>query len=525
MESLIRFLRQCDESLTSTFDTAFVAANNPWRHLGALAVLCFAIAVTSGCVAFILYDTSVSGAYQSGRRLQQDPMLLGRLLRGLHRYAADAFMLLSLLHLLREFARGHFRGIRWFSWLTGIPLVWLLWIAGITGLWLLWDERALFSITATAEWMHALPLTADLLARNFLSAGALSDRFFSLIMFVHIGVPLLLAGGVWIHLQRLSTVRFWPPKSLALACVLTFSLLALLLPAESLGPADTGNIPATLSLDWYFQFPHPLVIGLSAPAMWLLAAALTLLLAVMPLSRPRTSAPPNAAQVDLANCNGCARCVADCPFGAVVMVARSDHRKHAREASVRADLCAACGICVGACPSATPFRRIEDLQSGIELPALPISALRSQLQRHLEAPTAEPKVVVFACRQAARLDHIADASTAVIQLECAAMLPPSFIEYAKRLGAGGIVIAGCREADCEYRLGDRWLRERFDAVREPRLRQALPQEPIALSWAGNDVAKIRRELDGLRARIKRGAMSVSETNAETPAFNEEPDHG
>lgn len=525
METSPFFLRQLDESLTSTFDHAFAPANNPWRHLGALAVLCFTIAVTSGCAAFALYDTSVSGAYQSGRRLQLDPMLMGRLLRGLHRYAADGFMLLSLLHLLRELARGHFRGVRWFSWLTGIPLVWLLWVAGITGLWLLWDERALYSVTAMAEWMHALPLAADLLARNFLTAEALSDRFFSLIMFVHIGVPLLLVGGVWIHLQRLSTIRFWPPRSLTQASIAMFALLALAMPAESLGPANTGNIPATLSLDWYFQFPHALVNGLSAPITWLLAAGLTAALAAMPLWRPRTRDLIRAAQVDLANCNGCARCAADCPFGAVAMVARSDQRRHARQASVRADLCAACGICVGACPSSTPFRRIEELQSGIELPALPIAALRSQLQQRLGALTSAPRVVVFSCRQANSLDHLADPATAVMQLECAAMLPPTFIDYAKRLGADGIVIAGCREADCEYRLGDRWLRERFDGVREPRLRQTFPRALIALEWAGQDDARVRKAIDRLRMLAKRNAAPVSATDPDATASNEESHHG
>lgn len=70
MSTLIRFLRDADENLTGTFDRAFAPANNPWRHLGALAFLCLVIAVASGIVAYALYDTSVSGAYESGRLLQ-----------------------------------------------------------------------------------------------------------------------------------------------------------------------------------------------------------------------------------------------------------------------------------------------------------------------------------------------------------------------------------------------------------------------------------------------------------------------
>lgn len=519
---LLLALRQADETLTASFDCAFAAEHNPWRHLGALAILCLTISVVTGIVAFALYDTSVSGAYQSGLRLQQDPLLLGRLLRGLHRYAADAFMLLTILHLLREAARGHFAGVRWFSWLTGIPLIWMLWIAGITGLWLLWDQRALFSVTATAEWLQALPLSSDLLARNFLTSIALSDRFFSLIMFMHIGVPLLLIGGVWIHVQRLSKVRFWPPRALVAGSLAMFVLLALVVPAESLGRADTSHVAATLSLDWFFLFPHPLVGELSAGAGWLLAGGLTVLLAALPLlPRKPDTMPLRAAQVDLANCNGCSRCAADCPFDAVVMIARTDQRNHPRQASVIEDRCAACGICVGACPSSTPFRSIEDMVSGIELPATPVADLRRQLQTRLGALTVSPKIMLFSCRQAADLSGIEDHATAVMPLECAAMLPPSFIEYALRLGADGALVSGCRAADCEYRLGDRLVRHRFDGVREPRLRAAAPRERIAMAWTGNDAERTRQAVLALRAKV---AMLARPPDTYPESLQEEMQH-
>jgi len=297
MRALLRVLRGTDEFLTLGFDRAFPTAANPWRHLGALAFLCLAIAIATGTIAYALYDTSVSGAYESGRRLQQDPLLLGRLLRGLHRYSADACLLLTVLHLLREAVHGHFLGVRRLSWLTGIPMAWLLWVAGLTGLWLLWDARALYSIAATAEWLQALPLAAELLARDFLTQGALSDRFFSLIMFIHIGVPLLLLGTMWVHVQRMAHARIWPPRTLIFGSLAMFALLALAVPAESLGPARPGHVAATLSLDWFFLFPHPLADASSAQTVWLLAAALTLALALLPLApAPQPAGPAESAR-------------------------------------------------------------------------------------------------------------------------------------------------------------------------------------------------------------------------------------
>ena len=522
MSDLLAALRNGDEKITGYFDAAFAPINNPWRHLGALAFLCLLISVCSGTIAFALYDTSVTGAYESGRSLQLDPLLLGRLLRGMHRYAADAFMFLSLLHLLREALRGHYRGVRWFSWISGIPLLWLLWIAGITGFWLLWDERALYSLTATAEWLQALPISSDLLVRNFLTREALSDRFFSLIVFMHIGVPLFLLAGVWIHVQRVSQVRIWPPRSVTVSSLAMFALLALLLPAESLGPANTGQMANSLSLDWFYLFVHPLVDLLSAQGAWSLLFVATVLLSVLPFMPLRatssSSTVSQSAVVDLANCNGCSRCAADCPFGAVIMVARTDHLNHRQQAFVITDQCIACGICVGSCPSSTPFRRIEEIVSGIELPSAPVVALRKQLQQHMAALTGTSRIMLFSCGQTADWRSLADSSTAVLQLECAGMLPPSFIEYAFRLGADGVVVSGCRESDCEFRLGDKWVQDRMSGSREPRLRAAAPRERIAVVWAGNQRQQVMQAIASLRPNAQ--TLSTTSSSPTIATFDE-----
>ena len=82
-------------------------------------------------------------------------------------------------------------------------------------------------------------------------------------------------------------------------------------------------------------------------------------------------------------CNGCARCFADCPYAAVTMQSRSDGKNLPREAVVDSDLCAGCGICAGACPSSTPFRSVVALATGIDMPKAPIDALRAELEAAL----------------------------------------------------------------------------------------------------------------------------------------------
>ncbi|HEX4857448.1 MAG TPA: hydrogenase iron-sulfur subunit [Usitatibacteraceae bacterium] len=494
--SIESLLRAADARCTHAFDRAFAPRDNPWRHLGGLAFLALCTAVVSGVVCYALFDTSVDGAYRSGVRLQEDIWMAGRLLRGLHRYAADAFMLLTLLHLLREWAHGHFAGVRWFSWLTGIPLIILLWISGMTGLWLLWDERALFSLSATAEWLQALPLMPDELGRNFLTPEGLNDRFFSLLIFVHIGIALLLLAGLWVHVQRLSLPRLWPPRFLVVGTLCALSALALLHPASSLAPASFHQQPAVLSLDWFYQFVHPLAESATPGWAWAMVIAAITTLCLLPASaRPPMPVP---ARVTLENCNGCRRCAADCPFDAIRMVPRTDRRSHVLQAAVLADRCASCGICVGACPSSTPFRRIDDLVSGIELPGAPLETMRERVR----SAAAEPGefAIVFRCSAFAQDLGIRKVRVVWIDVPCVAMVPPAFVEFALRLGAAGIIVAGCTQGGCEYRLGDRWMQERFQGVREPGLRTTVERDRVALISCGADSTPIARALLALPRR-------------------------
>jgi len=65
------------------------------------------------------------------------------------------------------------------------------------------------------------------------------------------------------------------------------------------------------------------------------------------------------------------------------------------------------------------------------------------------------------------------------------MLPPSFVEYALRNGADGVLVTGCADGACDYRFGQRWLEERFAGTREPHLRANVPRERLRVVWAGN----------------------------------------
>lgn len=479
------------------FDAAFGSALNPLRHLGAIGFLLFWLLALSGIYLYAVLDTSAEGAYRSIDRLSREQWYLGGLLRSLHRYAADAFVVVMGLHLLREWLFGHYSGFRRFSWLTGVPLLAFAFVSAVGGFWLNWDQLGQFSAIATAELLDALPIFGSPLTRNFLSTAAVSDRLFSLFVFVHLGVPLLLVFGLWFHIQRISRAAVFPPRRLAVGCVAALLALALVQPVMSHAPADLSIVPGALALDWLLLFIHPLAYASSASLVWGLMSAALLLLFALPFVPQRAARVP-VAVVDPANCNGCRRCFDDCPYAAVTMVPHPNQRMGRQMALVNADLCASCGICAGACPSSTPFRSVAELRTGIDMPSAPIDALRKQLQAALGGA---PKLVVFGCDRGARVATLAAPDVATFSLMCIGMLPPSFVEYALRDGATGVLVSGCREGGCEFRLGQRWTEERLDGSREPHLRDSVPRNQIATAWAdAGDEAILRATLEQLRHR-------------------------
>jgi len=491
------------------FDMAFGSALNPLRHLGTIGFLALWLLAASGVLLYALYDTSVDGAWLSVEGLAHLPMGLGRLLRGLHRYAADLLMLGVSLHVLREWLHGHEHGARRFHWLTGVPLLVFCSMSAIGGFWLTWDRLGQYSALSTAEWLDALPLLASPLARNFLSHASFNDRMFSLFIFVHVGLPLLLLFGLWFHIQRLAHVAMLPPRRLAFGVILALALLALARPVLSHAPAALDQVPAQLRLDWLLLWLHPLTDATSPGFTLALAGAAVLVLLALPFL-PRTPRPA-VAVVDPKNCSGCTWCSADCPYAAITMAPHPDHPGHLL-AQVDADLCTSCGICAGACPSSTPFRAGQRLVTGIDMPQLPIDALRRRLHAGLATSKEERPIVMFSCRHGASDAHLRGASPRgagprgadlhVIELLCAGQLPPSFIEYAMRHGAAGVLVAACREGGCEFRLGERWMAQRLMRQRMPQLRIHASAVPLQLAFAGpGEEPLLDQALHGLRERI------------------------
>jgi len=289
---LQRALRAMFMAAEAVFNRAFGDRLNPLYHLGSISFYLFWVVGATGVVLYAFFDTSVSGAWRSVQAITEGGFGLGSAIRTAHRHATDAMLLTMLLHLVRHFAFDHLRGFRWFSWVTGVVLLWLAYIAGANGYMLPWDRMAQFVTQTSFEWLDWLPGFGGTLIRNFIAPEHVNDRLFSLLVFIHIGVPLGMLLLLWVHVQRVPKATTQPPRPIALALLVMLVVLAILAPVASDKPADLHTAPVTLALDWFVLPIFTLVHQWSPRTVWWLVGGATLVLLVLPWLPPRRAGRP-----------------------------------------------------------------------------------------------------------------------------------------------------------------------------------------------------------------------------------------
>ncbi len=282
--------RWCFMRVEALFNLAFGERLNPLYYLGAISTWMFWIVVASGLYLYAFFDTGINEAYASVERLTTGQRYLGGILRSLHRYASDGMVLTMLLHLTRHFVFDRYRGFRWFSWVSGVMLLWMVYIAGINGYMLPWDRLSQFITIGTAEWLDWLPFFQGSLVRNFIFTENFNDRLFSLLAFIHIGVPLGVLALLWIHVQRVPQAKTTPPRPILVMVTLALVVLALARPAVSQAPADLSKAVTEIALDWFYLPAFALLYRSSPAELWLLLGGATLLFVSLPWLPPKRAA-------------------------------------------------------------------------------------------------------------------------------------------------------------------------------------------------------------------------------------------
>ena len=452
---------------------------NPFYHTGTLAVFLLIVVAVTGLYLTIFYVVPGLGttvAYDAVAALDNHWLGLGRIMRGVHRYASGAAVIATLLHALRTLFQDRFRGARWLAWITGMLLLGAVWFEGLTGYWLPWDARAQLILDTVIRAATTFPSVGIPFTLTFLTNEATQQAwlFFLLLLFVHIALFTVLGAFYWFHVLRLSRAKFLPPRFFMWAFGVLLVAAALIWPARSALEADLSRLPGKLTFDPFFLFYLPATLRVNPVYFWSATLIVFGLVTAIPwLFRGPAQRQPGKVVIDKDLCTGCTKCAEDCPYNAIVMLPRTDGRPHKLIAIENPNLCVSCGICVGSCDGMAV--------SLTDLPAMAYYQAVLARVRSARAAAGEPLKVVFTCERhgahGARTYAHQEGGAAtvtkseVITMPCVGVLHPNVVGQALDAGAVEVLVVGCPADDCAQREGNKWLDARLNRTRAPRLKR------------------------------------------------------
>jgi ferredoxin len=354
-------------SLDEWINRIYPADFNPLYYTGGLSNLFLTVLVLSGIFLFLYYVPSFNEAYTSLQYISDvGPFAIsgvpyGQIIRGIHRYSADGFIIVILLHFFRNWFTERFRFSRDEPWISGMMLLLFAGFIGVTGYVLVWDQRSALLVAMTGHTLGAIPVIGGALQSALFGGPGLTNLLLPRMLYLHVGPATFLYVLLWWHYVRIRHPKVWPPAVWTLFALGAILLCASLIPAVSQPPASPLAPSSRLAVDWFFLLPY-VALKYVTPA-WLLLIAVVIVVygLYIPYQLPETPAEmgirdSGVAQVIDANCTGCELCYYDCPYNAIVMTP-SPHPGVTRAAQARKLLaivlesrCVECGICIGACP-------------------------------------------------------------------------------------------------------------------------------------------------------------------------------
>ena len=254
-------------------------ARNPrWRDVWArLVVFSFVLQLVTGILMMTAYTPSATTAWSSVWYLHTH-MTAGWLIRGLHHFGSQAFVVLVVIHALVMLIDRAYRTPRELAWWLTLSLIALIPVACVTGWLLPYDQKGYWATKVPTNILGLVPFVGGQLRQLALGGPdyghATISRFFTIHVMI---VPAIIAGILF--LRRLTLKRAnrldpqvnaedpvgavlsgWVRSGVAIQVFLG-GLIALaawehLVKGEILlgTPADPSNPDYPARPEWYFLF-------------------------------------------------------------------------------------------------------------------------------------------------------------------------------------------------------------------------------------------------------------------------------
>lgn len=233
--------------------------------LGKALWISFLVVVISGIGLLAGYSPSISGAFASVEKIQNGGGL-GWLLRGVHKYGTDLFIILAVLRLIRIAYRRGYKSGGELGWVCALVALIFGIISGLTGYLLIWNQRIFASGSLTAGEVLAFedifPLGGLGLkgwpAQWLAGSEGMTQGMLTTVFAVHIGLSAigLLFFVFWRHMKRDQTelrkhFSLKIPRGVIWYIIGALVLLSLIIPPP-LGISSDGILkPHPFLADWF----------------------------------------------------------------------------------------------------------------------------------------------------------------------------------------------------------------------------------------------------------------------------------
>ena len=240
------------------------------QSLGFALVATLAVEFLTGILLSLAYSPSTGSAWGSVYYLDRH-VALGWLVRGVHRYATYAAVVLGGLWLARLVFAGLYRRPREFTWWLALAVVGLILVLGVTGNILPWDQRGYWAAVVETTIAGSLPAVGPALRRLIVGGSEFGNATLTRIHAIHVIIlPGLLVALAWVRLRLVQRIEdrnldadrtlepFWPRAAFINLAVATGTLVvvmafAVLKHGYSLdAPADPGSDDYPARPEWYF---------------------------------------------------------------------------------------------------------------------------------------------------------------------------------------------------------------------------------------------------------------------------------